>query len=131
MPRYARSARRPFPTLRQFFGAEAAAADCVLQRESTEGPFYLDVNLLRRDIHVKVFVGGDAVHTGQLYFRPAVTQAVYAQGRYRGRGRQDTSTATDGIYGAEGGSRALLVLRRRGSTVGGGFSGGLTLGVRP
>ncbi|WP_354700389.1 hypothetical protein DSM112329_00662 [Paraconexibacter sp. AEG42_29] len=191
----------------------AVAADCVLQQESTEGPFYLDVDLLRRDlrggrtgtnlalrlkvvdagtcrpirgavvelwhtdaggkysgiasegtsgktfmrgaqrtdrsgvarfttivpgwypgrtphIHVKVFVGGDVVHTGQLYFRPAVTQAVYAQGRYRARGRQDTTNASDGIFGAEGGSRAVLALKRRGATAASGYTGGLTLGVQ-
>jgi protocatechuate 3,4-dioxygenase beta subunit len=31
-------------------GATAAQADCVLTPEMTEGPFYLDLNMIRRDI---------------------------------------------------------------------------------
>ena len=36
-------------------------------------------------IHMKVFVGGDEVHTGQVFFRPAVTRTVYGQGAYAAR----------------------------------------------
>ena len=57
-------------------------------------------------IHMKVFVGGDEVHTGQVFFRPAVTRAVYGQGAYAARGQQDTANASDMIY-RQAGARAL------------------------
>ena len=146
-----------------------AASGCVLQREVTEGPYYLDLDLVRRNIkgnrkgtpltlrfvvvdattckpvpgakveiwhadaagvysgvagnsgnflrgiqtadsagrvrfesifpgwyrgrtphiHMKVFVSGDEVHTGQVFFRPAVQRAVYRQGVY-GHGARPT-----------------------------------------
>ena len=37
-------------------------------------------------IHVKVHVGGDAVHTGQLFFRDSFTDAVYKRAPYKARG---------------------------------------------
>ncbi|MEA2151313.1 MAG: hypothetical protein QOD69_3143 [Solirubrobacteraceae bacterium] len=187
----------------------AAGASCVLQREVTEGPYYLDLDLLRRDIrggrpgtpmtlrlkevdattckpirnatvdiwhadaggvysgvggnrgnflrgiqrtdaagnvrfetivpgwyrgrtphiHVKVLVSGHEVHTGQVFFRPAVLRAIYAQGAYAARGQADTSNATDGIYG-DAGPRSLLALERKGARVSGGYTAALTLGVK-
>ena len=167
--------------------SDAYAAACLLQREVTEGPYYLDLDLVRRNIrgnrtgtpltlrfqvvdvstcrpikgaaveiwhadaageysgvagvsgnwlrgvqrtgsggrvrfetifpgwyrgrtphiHMKVFVGGDEVHTGQVFFRPAVTRTVYGQGAYAARGQQDTSNASDMIYrdGGRAGAR--------------------------
>ena len=173
--------------------SDAYAAACLLQREVTEGPYYLDLDLVRRNIrataparrsrcasrwstsrtagrsrarrsrsgtptlpastrasrasaatgcaassarapaagsrfetifpgwyrgrtphiHMKVFVGGDEVHTGQVFFRPAVTRTVYGQGAYAARGQQDTSNAADMIY-REAGTRALVSLKRKG-----------------
>jgi len=75
-------------------------------------------------IHVKVDVGGDEVHTGQLYFDDAVTDAVYARQPYASRGTRDTTNAEDGIF-ANGGSQSTLALRVRGA----GYRGKLTLGV--
>jgi protocatechuate 3,4-dioxygenase beta subunit len=189
--------------------APAESASCVLQRETTEGPFWLDLDLLRRNIrggrsgtpltlrlkvvdattcrpirnatvdvwhadaggvysgvsgnsgnflrgiqrsdargnvrfetivpgwyggrtphiHVKVFVSGDEVHTGQLFFRPATLRGIYAQGAYARRGQADTSNASDGIY-RQAGARSILPLRRKGATIAGGYNGALTLGVR-
>jgi protocatechuate 3,4-dioxygenase beta subunit len=63
-------------------------------------------------IHVKVHVAGAAVHTGQLYFDDATTDAVYARDPYAARGRRDTTNAGDGIY-ARGGAESTLALRRR------------------
>src|SRR5207237_424021 len=63
-------------------------------------------------IHVKVHVGGTVVHTGQLYFNDAITDAVYAKAPYTARGARDTTNATDGIY-AGGGARSTLRLRKR------------------
>jgi protocatechuate 3,4-dioxygenase beta subunit len=187
----------------------AEGAGCVLQRETTDGPFYLNLHLLRRNIrggrrgtpltlrlkivdaatckpirnatvdiwhadaggvysgvsgnrgnflrgiqrsdargnvrfetivpgwyrgrtphiHVKVFVSGDEVHTGQLFFHPVTLKDVYAQGAYAARGQADTSNSADGIY-RQAGARSILTLRRKGSSVAGGYNGTLSLGVR-
>jgi protocatechuate 3,4-dioxygenase beta subunit len=186
----------------------AAGASCTLQREVTEGPFYLDLDLLRRNIrggrpgtpltlrfkvvdattcrpirnatvdiwhcdaggtysgvsgnsgrflrgiqrsdsagnvrfetivpgwyggrtphiHVKVFVSGNEVHTGQLFFNAATLKGIYAQGAYASRGQADTSNSSDGIY-RQAGSRSVLPLKRKGASVGGGYNGTLSLGV--
>jgi protocatechuate 3,4-dioxygenase beta subunit len=81
-------------------------------------------------IHMKVFVSGDEVHTGQVFFREAAQRKVYAQGRYAARGDADTSNATNMIYG-EAGSRALLTLRRKGERIAAGYTGSLVVGVNP
>lgn len=197
--------------LRGLLGSEpAGAASCLLQREVTEGPFYLDVELVRRNIrggrpgtpltlrfkvvdattcrpirnaaveiwhcdaggtysgvsgntgtflrgiqrsdsngnvrfesivpgwyrgrtphiHMKVFVSGEEVHTGQVFFRSAVLRTVYAQGVYRSRGQADTTNSGDNIYDSAG-SRALLSMKRKGTSVSRGNAGSLTVGVRP
>lgn len=188
----------------------ALAADCLLQREVTEGPYYLDLDLVRRNIwgdrkgtpltmrftvvnattckpirnasveiwhadasgdysgvagnsgnylrgiqrtntnglarfesilpgwsrgrtphiHMKVFISGDEVHTGQVFFRPAVLKTVYAQGAYASRGQADTSNSSDSIYRAAG-ARALMTLKRKGSLVSSGYNGSLVIGVKP
>lgn len=76
-------------------------------------------------IHVKVHVGGAEVHTGQLYFDPSMTEAVYRTALYAGRGEPDTTNSADGIY-RNGGDRSTLALSRAGD----GYMGRLTLGVR-
>ena len=63
-------------------------------------------------IHVKVFVGGAAVHTGQLFFPDALSQEVFAHAPYRGA--PDTLNAADSIY-RDAGSAGLLAPRRDGS----------------
>ena len=79
-------------------------------------------------IHMKVFVSGDEVHTGQVFFRRSATRAVYGQGRYAARGQADMTNREDMIY-REAGSRALLDLRRKGSRISAGYTGSLTIGV--
>ena len=188
----------------------AGAASCLLQREVTEGPYYLDLDLVRRNIkggrkgtpltlrfqvvnattckpipnaaveiwhadangaysgvqgnsgtwlrgiqrsgasgrvrfetifpgwypgrtphiHMKVFVSGDEVHTGQVFFGATAKHAVYAQGRYAARGQSDVSNRADSIY-RDAGNRALLELRRKGSRVSAGYTGSLVIGVSP
>jgi protocatechuate 3,4-dioxygenase beta subunit len=76
-------------------------------------------------IHVKVHVGGDEVHTGQLFFRDSVTDAVYKRAPYKSRGERSMRTADDSIYGS-GGSRSLLAM----TTVGKGYAGAISMGVR-
>jgi protocatechuate 3,4-dioxygenase beta subunit len=186
-----------------------AASGCVLQREVTEGPYYLDLNLVRRDItgdrkgtpltlrfvvvnaatckpipgakveiwhadaggtysgvagqrgnylrgiqvadsagrvrfdsifpgwyrgrtphiHMKVFVSGNEVHTGQVFFRESVQRSVYRQGAYASRGQADTTNASDNIYRSAG-AQALMSLKRKGSIISSGYTGRLTIGVR-
>ena len=73
-------------------------------------------------IHLKVHVGGNEVHTGQLFFRDALSAAVYKTRHYRSRGAAETSNAEDGIYVA---ASRLAVRRRKG----GGYLGRMTLNV--
>lgn len=72
-------------------------------------------------IHCKVHVGGETVHTGQLYFDDAITDAVYANAPYSSRGSRDQTNATDGLFDAD----SLLALRRWSS----GYMGKLAVGV--
>ena len=76
-------------------------------------------------IHVKVHVGGEEVHSGQLYFDDAVTAAVHRRAPYSSHGEPSTTNASDGIYAA-GGQESTLALSRRGE----GYTGRLTLGVK-
>src|SRR4051794_8212827 len=76
-------------------------------------------------IHVKVHVGGQVVHTGQLYFPDKLTSSVYAsRSPYKSRGQKDTPNALDGIYGS-GGKQSTLRLTKHGA----GYVGRLALGV--
>jgi protocatechuate 3,4-dioxygenase beta subunit len=76
-------------------------------------------------IHVKVHVGGNVVHTGQLFFRDSFTDAVYRRPPYSGRSARDVRNADDSIY-LDGGSRSLLRMR----SVGKGYVGSISMGVR-
>src|SRR3954454_5537069 len=49
-------------------------------------------------IHVKVHVGGDAVHTGQFFSPDGVTDGVYRRAPYSGRPNRPTRNATDSIF---------------------------------
>src|SRR5262245_34334443 len=64
-------------------------------------------------IHVKVHLGGNVVHTGQLYFPDAVTDAAYPKAPYTDRPNRTTRNADDAIY-RNGGSRSLVRLRKGG-----------------
>ena len=75
-------------------------------------------------IHVKVHLGGNVVHTGQLYFPDSVTDRVYANAPYSSRPGRDTRNAADSIY-RNGGSKSVLGLRRSGA----GYAASLTMGV--
>ncbi|MCB1006789.1 MAG: intradiol ring-cleavage dioxygenase [Acidimicrobiales bacterium] len=77
-------------------------------------------------IHVKVHAGGDAVHTGQLYFDEAAVATVYEQGPYADRGRPDTPNARDAIF-SQGGSATVMTPTGDGS----GLRAAVTLGVAP
>ena len=75
-------------------------------------------------IHVKVHVRGHVVHTGQLYFPDAVTDAAYRRAPYSSRRSRDVRNATDSVY-RNGGKRSLLHLRRSGA----GYVGTIRMGV--
>ena len=76
-------------------------------------------------IHVKVHVGGNVVHTGQLFFSDTLTDAAYKRLPYSRRPNRDVRNAQDSIY-QSGGSRSLLALKRKGT----GYVGSLTMGIR-
>ena len=79
-------------------------------------------------IHMKVNVGGNAVHTGQVFFNERITTTVYKQLPYSRNGQSDTPHASDNIYSQAGGSTAELKLTRR---TGGlkGYLGTIAIGV--
>ncbi|MGH3136526.1 MAG: intradiol ring-cleavage dioxygenase [Gaiellaceae bacterium] len=76
-------------------------------------------------IHVMVHLGGNIVHTGQLYFADAVTDAVYKRRPYASRPNRSPRNAGDSIY-RNGGKRSSLKLARSGS----GYVGSITMGVQ-
>jgi protocatechuate 3,4-dioxygenase beta subunit len=78
-------------------------------------------------IHVKVHVGGNVVHTGQLFFNDGTTDLVYAKAPYRSRGNRDTRNVDDMIYGG-GGSRSIVKIAKNSAAA--GYVGTLTMGVR-
>ena len=75
-------------------------------------------------IHVQVYVGGSVVHTGQLFFPDALTDAVYRRAPYNLRPGRDPRNATDSIF-RNGGSRSMLRLAKSGS----GYTARITMGV--
>jgi len=77
-------------------------------------------------IHVKVHVGGNVVHTGQLYFSDALTDAVYRRAPYSSRPNRDTRNANDGIF-RNGGSRSLLSVKKNSAGL---YVATITMGVR-
>jgi protocatechuate 3,4-dioxygenase beta subunit len=60
-------------------------------------------------VHLKVTADGDQTHTGQLFFDPATTSAVYALEPYAERGEQDVPNESDGIYAESGGVTVMAV----------------------
>jgi protocatechuate 3,4-dioxygenase beta subunit len=67
-------------------------------------------------IHVKVHVGGNVLHTGQLYFPDAFTDRVYRGAPYSSRPSRDTRNASDSIY-RNGGSRSLVSVKKNSAGV--------------
>jgi protocatechuate 3,4-dioxygenase beta subunit len=76
-------------------------------------------------IHTMVHIGGNVVHTGQLYFPESVTDAVYKRTPYSARPNRDTRNAADSIY-RNGGRRSMLKLARSGTA----YIGSITMGVQ-
>jgi protocatechuate 3,4-dioxygenase beta subunit len=76
-------------------------------------------------IHVKVWLGGSDVHTGQLFFSDTLTDAVYRRAPYSRRPHRTMRNAQDKIY-ADGGGQSTLTMRRNGP----GYVGSITMGVQ-
>jgi protocatechuate 3,4-dioxygenase beta subunit len=76
-------------------------------------------------IHVKVHLGGNVLHTGQLYFPDTVTDAVYRKAPYTSRPSRDVRNAADSIF-RNGGSKSLLSVRRNSA---GAYVGTIKMGV--
>ena len=76
-------------------------------------------------IHAMVHLGGNVVHTGQLYFPDKLTDAVYKRTPYSRRPNRTTRNAADSIF-RNGGSRSTLKLTKSGS----GYVGTITVGVQ-
>jgi protocatechuate 3,4-dioxygenase beta subunit len=75
-------------------------------------------------IHVKVHVGGNVVHTGQLFFSDAMTDAVYRKTPYSKRPHRSPRNSGDSIY-VNGGKRSVLKVRKQRS----GYRGAITMGI--
>jgi protocatechuate 3,4-dioxygenase beta subunit len=75
-------------------------------------------------IHVKVHVGGNVVHTGQLFFNDSLTDAVYRKAPYAQRPNRTTRNANDSIY-VNGGRKSLLRAKKSGS----GYVASIAMGV--
>ena len=62
-------------------------------------------------IHVKVHLGGNVLHTGQLYFPDTVTDAVYRKAPYASRPNRDVRNVDDSVY-RNGGKRSQVSVKK-------------------
>jgi protocatechuate 3,4-dioxygenase beta subunit len=76
-------------------------------------------------IHVKVHLGGNVVHTGQLYFPDTLTDKVYRKAPYSARPGRTTRNANDSVY-VNGGKNSMLSVHGDGT---GGYIAAITMGV--
>ena len=67
-------------------------------------------------IHVKVHLGGNVVHTGQLYFPDSLTDAVFKKAPYDSRSARDTRNANDAVF-RNGGRKSMLSVRKNSAGV--------------
>jgi protocatechuate 3,4-dioxygenase beta subunit len=76
-------------------------------------------------IHVKVHLGGNVLHTGQLYFPDSVTDAVYKKAPYSRRPNRSTRNPDDAIY-RNGGKKSQVRVRRNAAGL---YVASITMGV--
>jgi len=76
-------------------------------------------------IHVKVHVGGNVVHTGQLYFPDSLTDKVFRKGPYKSRPGRTTRNSNDFVF-ANGGKNSMVNVRADGTS---GYVASITMGV--
>ena len=78
-------------------------------------------------IHLKVHTGTAVVHTGQLFFDPALLSTVFQTSPYSSNGSTpDTPNSSDSIYQQAGGTSAVVATSASGS----GYSGAITVAVK-
>jgi protocatechuate 3,4-dioxygenase beta subunit len=75
-------------------------------------------------IHLKVNLGVNEAHTGQLFFEDAVTRSVYEQDPYSARPGPDVPNEADGIFAESRGTTIVAV------SPGDPYRGAVTLGVQ-
>jgi protocatechuate 3,4-dioxygenase beta subunit len=75
-------------------------------------------------IHVKVYVGGNVVHTGQLFFADSVTDAAYRKAPYNKRPNRNPRNSGDSIF-VNGGKRSMLKLTKKKT----GYRGSIVMGI--
>jgi hypothetical protein len=63
-----------------------------------------------------VHLGGNVLHTGQLYFPDTVTDAVYRSAPYASRPNRDVRNADDSIY-RNGGKRSQVSISKNSAGV--------------
>ena len=76
-------------------------------------------------IHVKVHIGGNVVHTGQLYFPDTLTDKVYRRAQYSARPGRTTRNSNDFVF-ASGGRNSMLSVKSDGA---GGYVASIAMGV--
>jgi hypothetical protein len=77
-------------------------------------------------MHMKVHVGGNQIHTTQLFFDDDFTDQVYAAAEpYASRNNRDMLNGDDGIYGGGGEATTLAV-----TADGDGYAATLVVGVQ-
>ena len=76
-------------------------------------------------IHVKVHMGGNVVHTGQLYFPDTLTDKVYRRSPYNKRPSRTTRNSNDFVF-ANGGKNSMLTVKADGA---GGYAASIAMGV--
>lgn len=76
-------------------------------------------------VHVRVFLGDDVVHTGQLYFPDALTDTVFRRPPYNRRPGRTTRNRDDAIF-RNGGSGSMLRVEQSGA----GYVARIAMGVQ-
>jgi protocatechuate 3,4-dioxygenase beta subunit len=105
--------QQPVNELRFLRGGQVSGADGRVSFQTIYPGWYTGRTV---HIHVKVHAGGQEVHTGQLYFDDAISNAVYAQQQpYTQHAGRDTTNATDSIF-RDGGQQSLLNLTQSGAS---------------
>ena len=104
-------------------GTQVSAADGTVAFSTVYPGWYQGRTV---HIHVMVHVAGKSVHTGQLFFDDASTDALYAANApYSTRSARDTRNANDGIYQGGGAGSVLAVAK-----AGAGLSAKLAMAVK-
>ncbi|MFJ5222266.1 intradiol ring-cleavage dioxygenase [Streptomyces sp. NPDC088400] len=75
------------------------------------------------------YTGGEIVHTGQLFYDPAINATIQASSPYKANTTRETHLDDDSIYDGAGATSGLLTLTPLGSTPSAGYTATLTMGV--